>query len=349
MKNRAETEAAGHAVERAIGFLSKSRNQEGLWSDFRLLYGSDEYVTAYVGALLAGTGRASAMALSREVWQPFGSRNIFTRDGGWAYNRTLPEDADSTAWGIKFAYNLGLKEKLRTTIAEKFLRRHITYDGGIASYTAETAFRAVLDKEPHKDMTGWLNAHPCVTAAAAVIPSFNRELLPYLLQHQLANGGWGAYWTSDTVFTASFAIEALKFGNYPEHQKAVDNGLNWIMGKFSDQPFLRNYHFPNGSPWATALAIRALVLAGSRPVQQSKMTEAVKWLLEQQKADGSWESSATMLMPAPMVRETCNNGDFTDDETRNRIPLYPDHKSLYTTATVIDALSLFYKKTHFNH
>ena len=66
------------SIARAIFFLTGSRNRDGLWFDFRLADGSDEYVTVYVGTILSGTGSELALQAAREAGDRFASA-----EGGW--------------------------------------------------------------------------------------------------------------------------------------------------------------------------------------------------------------------------------------------------------------------------
>jgi len=117
---------ADKAFEKAVEFLANTRNSYRLWTDFRNIGGGEEYVTAYVGAILSGTGRPCVLELCREVWNFFGTRKLFDGQVGWARDPAITEDADSTAWGKKFARKPGLKDKYRRVAAEIFLRNHLT-------------------------------------------------------------------------------------------------------------------------------------------------------------------------------------------------------------------------------
>lgn len=328
------------SLDLALDFLAASGNTDGLWMDFRVNDGSDEYVTAYVGTILAGSGMERAVALAREAWKSFGPRNFFDRSGGWGWNQFLPEDADSTAWGLKYAISLGLGDTMRAHAAADFLRLHLTLDEGLASYTATTAFSELMRKNMPPDVSGWLAAHPCVTAAAALIPSFNDTLVPYLLRNQLPHGGWGAYWTTDTVFTTAFAIEALHMHGPFVHRDAIARAGEWVSGLVRETGCVTSSRHPSGSPFATALALRALTGTGNRE-HGPAMRKMADWLVHSQKRQGCWTASATLRVPAPWIRASCRSADLTGHDTEHSIPVYTDPLAVFTTATVFDALNRY--------
>jgi len=195
---------------------------------------------------------------------------------------------------------------------------------------------------PDDDISGWMGTHPCVTAAAAVLPSFNELLVPYIVDNQLSDGSWGAYWCSDTIYTTTFAVEALIINGKEKHRASVDKAMKWIMDKFGCKNYFSNNMFPSGSPFATALALRSMALTNNSEIIQEKMEEVSNWLIEQQQADGSWVASTTMLFPRPSMKTTYNFGEIATSEL-NKIPVILDQNSIFTTATVLDSL-LYYNK-----
>ncbi|MGF1676141.1 MAG: hypothetical protein ACFCUV_21015 [Rivularia sp. (in: cyanobacteria)] len=85
----------------------------------------------------------------------------------------------------------------------------------------------------------------------------------------------------------------------------------------------------NDSPFATALCVQILNLADGKHEKETLLNQALKWLIQNQLSDGSWESSAMFSLPKPgninPELPPCNN--------------FPDDKRLFTTATVLTALS----------
>src|SRR4051794_4334273 len=95
------------AADRALGYLLSARNWWGWWLDFRLAPGSsDEWVTAYVAATLAGGPNGSGHDAALDAWTRLTGR--CRADGSWGYNRLTPGDADSTSHVLLLAQRLGL-------------------------------------------------------------------------------------------------------------------------------------------------------------------------------------------------------------------------------------------------
>ncbi|MBV5350330.1 hypothetical protein JZU71_04130, partial [bacterium] len=82
-----------------------------------------------------------------------------------------------------------------------------------ATFVLENELRAFLHVGEVEDISGWMDSHVCVTAAAAAIPVLNERLNPWLLDHQLPDGSWDAYWWEGHEYSSSLAVEALKLGN----------------------------------------------------------------------------------------------------------------------------------------
>jgi len=332
-------------ITRAICFLLYSRDPQGLWSDFRLPVGeSSGWVTGFVGSVLAGIGDDRVVRETRDVWNAFAAQNLFTGHGGWGYNLLTPEDADSTVWGIRFALSLGLEGKLRTKTAEEFLLKHHTADGGITTYILEKELRKLIGATTEEDIAGWTGSHICVTAAAAGIPTFRRILLPYLLAHQLPGGNWKGYWWSDTTHATALATEALVAAGRAEHHQAIKKAFLWAMQLFGKNPFVANDIFHEGSPFATALGLKTLLLAGKTERIHEKPAEVARWLISRQLDNGSWQPSALLQVPPPYMKIPVDPGSWNKGEGAAWGTVLTDHRSLFTTAAVLDSL-VYYQRT----
>lgn len=330
------------AIDNAIDFLIRVRNNERLWSDFKVPTGeSDEWVTGYVGSVMAGSGIPQAVEAARETWEVHGPKHFFKGLGGWAYNRYSPEDADSTAWGIRYARNLGLGDKLRVTAALDFLSKHRMADGGMATYISKEPLRRLVSADSDDSVRGWMNTHACVTAAVANDPVFNNILTPFLVTKQKLQGGWDAYWWEDSVYTSALAVEALVINGKEKNRHAIERARSGALDLFTDHQAICTGRYPGGSPFATALGVKTILLADATTGGISKSAEALRWLIAQQKSDGSWEPSAVMQVPpgyvmAPSGRE---EGSKSKEGYRHGI-ITTDQHAIFTTATVLDSLLL---------
>ena len=327
-----------NSIESAITFLLDSRNEERIWLDFHLNGESDEWVTGYVGTILSGTANERAFQAAREAWDTHSSRHFLSGHGGWSFNRFSPEDADSTIWNIRFALNLGFGSKFRTEIAEKFLLRHITPDGGVTTFILEKELRKFLRAQPADDISGWMQTHPCVTAAAAVLPFLNERLAPWLQKNQLADGSWNAYWWTDQEYTLSLAVEALMQNSPDRYRDSVDKAVAWITEKLKGLPYIGNSSFPDGSPFATALALKALIQSGKYASLHETIIGMTKWLIDCQLDDGSWKSSAILRVPPSKIRDPSGFLNWNQGKGADYGTITMDQNSIFTTVTVLDAL-----------
>jgi hypothetical protein len=213
------------AIEAALGFLLSAQDADGAWRDFDLPPGAAEaWTTAYAGRCVREAGsEASGAALAR-------ARGFLERQasvGGWAYNRTCPPDADSTAQALIFLSEPSLKHAAA-------LARFFRPDGGARTY---------LWPPPGH---GWGDAHPEVTATAL------RALLRWLpSDHELIRRGiaWlspegEAYWWDAPHY---LPLELLR-----------------LRALVPDSPVKALPDAPAPTAFDTALALECAVLRGSR-------------------------------------------------------------------------------------
>lgn len=85
--------AVDAAVTRAVRYLMTSRDERGAWKDFFLpAGGSDVWVTAFVGYVLATTAHPEARTAAEQAWRFL--ELVALPEGGWSYNRSVPGDGE---------------------------------------------------------------------------------------------------------------------------------------------------------------------------------------------------------------------------------------------------------------
>jgi hypothetical protein len=331
----------GAAIEAATDRLLAARNQAGLWRDFfdrgrprdveRRVngYASDEWVSAYIGAALAGVPRADAHDAADHTLARLRSR----RGGdptGWGYHALLPADADTTAWVLRLAAALNREDDDRLADARSFVASLTDATGAVHTYSEDAAGRLAEFLRMDGSYAGWCAAHTCVTAAvAALIPG--GASAGYLLDVQNANGSWSGHWWDDDEYTTARALEAL--AARPGAGDALARGVAWCAGRISADGAVSSRAHGGFSPFATALALQA-IRAGARDDDRDAAAAAVRaeqWLCSQQLADGSWTPSARLRVPAPAACDPFELPELT--------LTYVDDDGLFTTATVLAALS----------
>jgi hypothetical protein len=314
LKAVGEGEAA--ALAGAVEFLLLHQAQTGRWSDFVLPAGpSDEWVTAFVATSLLETGAHAALDPARRAWAALLRRR--PEEPGWGYNRLTPADADSTAWALRLASALAVENLERVVAAGHFLTRHVREGGGVTTYAERDPIHRYTRLPDDASMAGWQAAHACVTAAAA--PAAGQPALDYLSGEQTADGHWEGYWWWDDEYTTALAAEALA----PARERAVA----WALTRVRASGAVESTD-GKSSPWATAWCVRILRLA-STPAARAACDAAVRWLVETQRADGSWRSSARLRVPMPAHLDPSGHD--------KRIEALDQHR-VFTTAAVAAAL-----------
>jgi hypothetical protein len=326
------------AIDAAVARLLAARNQGGWWRDFfdrgrpahvdrRVTgYASDEWVTAYVAAVLAAgadpRGRAAAShALDLLLARP--------RTGGWGYHALLPPDADTTTWVLRLARDLGAAETERLARARRFVTGLIGRDGGVATY--EPAAARPLAEFLRMDGTyaGWCGTHACVTAAAAGL-DLDPRVRDFLLRAQRPDGSWAGHWWDDDEYTTARAAEALAIDG--RHADAVERARTWAVGRMAADGGVRSVVGGAESAFATALTVQAALVGGDPGAAGSEaVARAARWLIGHQRSDGSWAPSARLRVPGPDVVDPLSSPETT--------LTYVDDDAVFTTATALAALS----------
>ncbi|MBV5350329.1 hypothetical protein JZU71_04125, partial [bacterium] len=118
-----------------------------------------------------------------------------------------------------------------------------------------------------------------------------------------------------------------------------------MVSRLHGNGFISNSRFPNGSPFATALALKILVMSGKAHKQKGLLYAVVSWLLRKQKEDGSWESSAVLRVPAARITDPSSFHKWNSGTGANWGTITLDPHAIFTTATVVSALGLIGLKT----
>lgn len=336
------------AIEAALNFLTNNRNSEGRWEDFQLAPGcSDEWVTAYVGSAIANLSTPQTTTIALQAWRTLINRQSFP---GWGYNGLTPKDADSTLWALKLASAVGCANWQQAKLANEFLNQHLHPNGGIATYADEQAIRRFVGASPQMSFEGWCSPQICVTAAAASLPQFRFRVAEFLRQTQSQDGSWKSYWWCEDEYATALAAEALSQGMEPQDQDCLQRAIEWAVARINSDGSVASSLQPNGSSFATAWILRILLLGRSETTCQesdwAKLTlrdRVVQWLLKHQNPDGSWQPSAALRVPPPNISAPDTHENWIlHGLVEAGISL--DQNSVFTTATVLQALANFQSK-----
>lgn len=324
------------AINAGISYLLDIRDDEGWWRDFVIQAGSDEWVTAYVGAQLARLSSETAERAANQAWDLLEKR--IHPSGGWGFNVLSPKDADTTSWGLRLAQALGKGTSERAALARGFLQHHILPDGGITTFVETSRLRFLSRVPAESSVEGWCSAATDVTAAASGVEGFEGETTRFLRDAQLEEGYWEGYWIGDEEYTTALAVETLASeGRRVDHQR-VDRAVQWLVRRRGPGFSAHSETHGGESPFAAALSLRILLLGAANAIETHRLIkEAVHWLLGCQRADGSWPPSFRFRHPPAGT----THGDRDQYACINL-----DDKSTFTTSTVLAALNAILLQAH---
>jgi hypothetical protein len=339
------------SLQTALAFLLKAQDDSGAWSDFSLPAGeSNVWVTAFVGGVLAGRPETLAQQAAQASWRFL--ERLETAEGGWSYNPTVPCDADSTLWALRFAEALGVARSERIGRAYDFFEQQICEDGGLTTYSASAPVRGYVKLPPVIPFQGWTQSHVCVTAAGANLSAYNSRFQEYLLQRQAEDGKWAAYWWFDDEYSTAEAVTALAGKALtaadcaPHIAERIERAVEWAKQRVE-----KLVQADSPSAFALAQALRVLARTGKPADVQSVLRQGLTRLLEGQNADGSWAASAKLRVPRPDIIAPDALAEWTLWQgmppgaptiqmlLKHTFMIYSyDQQAVYTTATALRTL-----------
>jgi squalene cyclase len=314
-------------IDKGIEYIINNQDQEGFWNDFFIkeVGVSNQWVTGYIGHSLAGESLPKNSILKAI------NQLIITRldSGGWGYNDKNVSDADSTANVINFMSSFNQKP-IDTILLETLCDFLLTFQedktGGIMTYKPNDA--NIFAK------SGWCKPEISVSAMTGItLFKVNKEkyktaideIKKFVIQSQSSEGYWETYWWRDRMYGTNLACRFLYLiGEQHTAQKA----LQWVLDSYIE---------PNSFCKALALST---VLTDSYKIQTCDfLWDLIKWLIEEQNSYGYWTGDKILKLPNPY-------GNLAPWKRPCWIPTrdISDQNNLFTTATVIAALSELLEK-----
>ncbi len=315
------SERCAHAVSEGVDALGRLQHPSGSWSDYRLgRQVSDEYVTAFVAALL--TDVPGSDGLVELAWRHLAGRAAMRAAGGWGWNLWLPPDADSTAFALlaaRAADDVG--PECDRGLA--FLAAHVDGDGARTYRDADVVRHVAAGDGDH----AWTRPHACVTAAVAgpgcsLVPSLG----PAVRSFQRPDGSWRGHWWVTSDYPTGISCTALR-----DDKPALVRAGQWA----------RTAPVPTGAfdiAWRL-VTVTLSAVADPGACSLADVTAMSTVLLSGQRADGSWAPSAQMRLPAPEDADPDARAEWAVD-ARGMGAVTTDHNGIASTASAVSALAL---------
>jgi squalene-hopene/tetraprenyl-beta-curcumene cyclase len=273
-------------------------------------------------------GRLTAAAdwlLSKEIRRKgdWAAKRPDLRPSGWAFefaNEFYP-DIDDTAMVLLALLHAKASDPEKQARAERraidWLLGMQSSNGGWAAFDVDNNW-AILNKVPFADHNAMLDP-TCPDITGRSLESLCRRGfdcshaaiaggVKYLLAEQEDNGSWFGRWGVNYIYGTFLAIRGLRATGAPDVADAVARGARWLRqvqnpdGGWGESCYsyeTQRFEPATSTPSQTAWAILGLIAAGE--VHSQAVNQGVRWLLEQQRADGTWDESVTTGTGFPQV------------------------------------------------
>jgi squalene-hopene/tetraprenyl-beta-curcumene cyclase len=277
--------------------------------------------TAIAAFALGEAGLADAEALTRAAdWL---LRKEVRRKGDWSVKRPKLEPS---GWAFEFANEhypdiddtamvlLTLRHAQATDAAaqERCVQRALKWllgmqskDGGWAAFDVDNNW-TILNKVPFADHNAMLDP-TCPDITGRVLDALSRYGLMhghpavdagvrYLVKRQSPEGCWYGRWGVNYVYGTFLAIRGLSASGHPGARAAIRRGAEWLRSVQNPDDgwgeSCASYHAKHfvpapSTPSQTAWALVGLAAAGDKT--SSEVSRGIRFLLDTQRADGTWQ------------------------------------------------------------
>lgn len=295
------------ALSRGIQRVLERRRPDGFWLDFRTEAGrSDEWVTGFATFALSHCEitdehlSISRLALVRRQ----------RKNGGWAYNKRIPADCDSTGWVLLALADSAQRPSVRERARRFQIRHQNEADGGFSTYIPEDQLQAAVHVPSRTCLAGWEQSQPCVTALVAKSLLANGEAptsdvssraATHLLSRRLPSGLWPSFWWAGHAYSTYLCLSALWAARCLGYEQARKTISFIVQSQRADG----GWNDGNGSAsevFATAFSTLSLMLFPELGVMDVAR-RGIEWLTARQADDGSWPTCAILRIDLPLSRK----------------------------------------------
>jgi squalene-hopene/tetraprenyl-beta-curcumene cyclase len=292
-----------------------------------------ESLSSTLKAVKAGSGEAEPSCLTaaadwlltKEIRRKgdWAAKRPGLTPSGWVFefaNEFYP-DVDDTAMVLLAFLHAKASDPEKQARAERraidWLLGMQSSDGGWAAFDVDNNWQ-ILNKVPFADHNAMLDpACPDITGRTLeslcrrgfnyTHPAIARGV-NYLLAQQKSNGSWYGRWGVNYVYGTFLAIRGLRASGSPQAGHAIARAAHWLCGVqnpdggwgesclgYETQQFEPAVSTPSQTAWA----MLGLMAAGE--TDGEAVCAGVRWLLEQQKGDGTWDEWITTGTGFPRV------------------------------------------------
>ncbi len=270
-------------------------------------------------------GRAAEWLLEREVRRKgdWAVRRPNVEPSGWAfeYSNEFYPDIDDTAMAMLALSEArapgGPARKACQDRALAWLLAMQSRDGGWAAFDADNDW-AFLSYVPFADHNAMLDP-ACADITGRVLEALAAHGVPgdhpavrrgvaWLVRHQEADGSWYGRWGVAYIYGTCFALRGLAAAGESDREAHILRAGEWLRsiqnadgGWGESCASYDNGAFTPGpsTPSQTAWAILGLIAGGD--TDSLSVKSGIEYLVETQRADGSWEEDLTTGTGFPRV------------------------------------------------